>query len=311
MRLIGHVENQVLAERAGSVLGACGIANRVELEDERNWGVWVLGDDDLERGSRVLRAFLASPDDPRFHAVAAVMGSRSAGGSVSSAKREASGSGRAEGEGGVGQRRGGDGVSLLWVVACVWVAAMTQLGRDWPATAWLQISAEGYGLRSVGWGRLPAEVWNGQFWRLLSPVLLHFSWAHLLFNLWAFWDLGRMIERRRGGWALVGMVVVFGVISNLGQYWMSGPRFGGMSGVIYGLLGYVWMMGRYRPSAGLALHPQIVLFMLVWFGVGLYGALPDSPVTKTLGASMANTAHGLGLLAGVAWGRWVAWRGRG
>ena len=59
------------------------------------------------------------------------------------------------------------------------------------------------------------------------------------------------------------------------------------------------MMGRYHPAGGMGLHPQTVMLMLVWFVICLTGAL---------GMPVANTAHGVGLAAGVIWGRLAAAR---
>ena len=82
------------------------------------------------------------------------------------------------------------------------------------------------------------------------------------------------------------VVLVVAVASNLGQYLHTGsPMFGGMSGVVYGLFGYVWMKSRYDPGAGMYLHRYTVVVMLVWF-VACY--------TNLLG-SIANTAHAVGL----------------
>lgn len=313
MRLIGQIENRTLAERAGLVLGAVGIAHRVEFDEDRTWTVWVMGDEDWEVARQLLAAFLASPEDPRFRSLPLPI-SKLAPAPGTGADESSGAGGAREGDTSAREREpleeapvGGGEVTLGLVIACVAVALATRFGAEHSLVSQLQISASSIG-RAGTWASWFSEVRSGQIWRLVTPVLLHFSWAHFLFNLWTFWGLGLAIERRRGSWALLGLVVAFGVVSNVGQYVAGGPRFGGMSGVIYGLLGYVWMMGCYRPSAGLALQPQIVLLMLVWFVIGVYGAVPGSPVTRTLGVSMANTAHGMGLLAGVVWGRWVAWR---
>ena len=36
--------------------------------------------------------------------------------------------------------------------------------------------------------------------------------------------------------------------------------FGGMSGVLCGLFGYIWMKGLYEPEQGMILHPNSVSF---------------------------------------------------
>src|SRR5262249_30799680 len=74
--------------------------------------------------------------------------------------------------------------------------------------------------------------------------------------------------------------------------WSPSPLFGGMSGVVYGLFGYVWMKSRYEPGLGLAMSPNTVFIMVGWFFLCLFGAV----------GAVANVAHGVGLLAGMAIG---------
>ena len=76
------------------------------------------------------------------------------------------------------------------------------------------------------------------------------------------------------------------------QYLLSGPSFGGMSGVVYGLLGYIWMQGRFNPASGLSLQPQTVTMMILWFFLCLTGMV----------GHVANTVHAVGLAGGIAWG---------
>ena len=82
--------------------------------------------------------------------------------------------------------------------------------------------------------------------------------------------------------------------SNVLQFYVEGsPLFGGMSGVVYGLLGYIWLRGKFDPGSGLYLHSSTVTMMIIWFFICLSGLLPFN---------VANTAHGVGLAMGMAWG---------
>lgn len=129
-------------------------------------------------------------------------------------------------------------------------------------------------------------------YRWFSPIFLHFGWMHLVFNaLWMF-AVGRLIEwRSLPAWITV--VVLSALAGNLAQWWLGDWRFGGLSGVVYGVLGYVALWDRLRvdryhvPPAYLGLS----LFFLL---VGLSG------LDSLLGVNMANGAHVGGLLAGLA-----------
>lgn len=144
------------------------------------------------------------------------------------------------------------------------------------------------------WGE---AMGRGEFWRLLTPAFLHFSVFHILFNgLW-IWELGRRLEAVLGPWHYLLFVVVTAITANVGQF-LAGPSvFGGMSGVVYALIGYLWMRQRFSPHPMLAVPPGIIGFMLVWLVICMTGI-----VDNFIGGSVANGAHLGGLIAGVVWG---------
>jgi GlpG protein len=105
-------------------------------------------------------------------------------------------------------------------------------------------------------------------------------------------DLGTLIEARQSTGQMAALVLLIGVLSNIGQYFFGGPGFGGMSGVIYGLFGYIWIRGKCDPTSGLFVDPRNVMMMIVWFFLCLFQIIPH----------VANTAHAVGLVMGVVWG---------
>jgi GlpG protein len=130
---------------------------------------------------------------------------------------------------------------------------------------------------------------TGQWWRLLGPALIHFSVLHIAFNLLWWWTLGKQIEITFGLSSLLLLFVFSAVVSNIAQLMVSGPNFGGLSGVVYALVGCVWWLGWLKPSWGLSIPKPIVVFLLVWLVVGYLDVLP---------VHMANTAHTVGLTCG-------------
>jgi GlpG protein len=107
-------------------------------------------------------------------------------------------------------------------------------------------------------------------------------------------ELGRRLEHEFGPWRLWQVVLLLGLVSNLGQYAMNpNPVFGGLSGVAYGLLGFVLVMERLvveRPAWHLP--PGLsgsLLFFLVLFSTG---------ITEGFGLFVANSAHWFGLVMG-------------
>ena len=139
---------------------------------------------------------------------------------------------------------------------------------------------------------------DGQYWRLVSPIFLHFGLMHLAFNALWLALLGSRIERLSGSLHLLLFVALSGAVSNWIQYsWEGSALFGGMSGVVYALLGYIWIKSRFIPHPLLQLPPGVLGFMLVWLLVGMSGILET-----LLGSGIANGAHLGGLLIGMLLG---------
>lgn len=136
------------------------------------------------------------------------------------------------------------------------------------------------------------EIRSGEVWRLITPIFLHFGPWHFLFNLLALRDFGLMTEYRLGPPKFFAMVIVIAVLSNFAQFEMTGGRFGGMSGVNYGLFGYVWVRGKLDPESGVGVDPTNVTYMLGWFVLCFVGIIPN----------VANGAHLVGLAIGAAMG---------
>jgi GlpG protein len=141
-------------------------------------------------------------------------------------------------------------------------------------------------------GKAFPEIRAGEVWRLVTPVFLHAGLVHLLFNMLWLYQLGGQIEAQESSRSLAVMVLVFASMCNTAQYLVSGPLFVGMSGVVYGLLGYIWMMTRFQVGTRYMLSEQTVTIMLLWLGLCLVGIIPH----------VANTEHVVGMLLGVVWG---------
>lgn len=147
---------------------------------------------------------------------------------------------------------------------------------------------------------------NREYWRLLTPIFIHFGIFHLAFNgLW-LWEFGRRIEKLAGSGHFLSLVLVVGVAANFSQYLWAGPTlFGGMSGVVYGLLGYLWMRHKLAPNPGLAIPRGIFGFLILWLVVGMSGLLG-----YFFQISIANAAHAGGLLVGAFLGATFGLLGR-
>jgi GlpG protein len=143
-------------------------------------------------------------------------------------------------------------------------------------------------------GRSFPEILGGQVWRIITPIFLHGGFLHLLFNMMWLYQLGGTIERLEKSWYLTALIFGLAALCNTAQYLVSGPLFIGMSGVVYGLLGYVWLMSMYQPRGQYFISQGTITFMMIWLVVCLVGIIPN----------VANTQHVAGMVLGSAWG-WI------
>lgn len=134
----------------------------------------------------------------------------------------------------------------------------------------------------------------GEVWRLVTPAFLHFGFSHLVFNSLWLWYLGRRLELLLGKKFFMLFFIVAAALSNIAQYlWAADTLFGGMSGVVYALVGFIAVRQRLSPHPLLAVPQALLGFMLFWLVLCMTGA-----VNFFIDGAVANAAHLGGLLVG-------------
>jgi GlpG protein len=161
------------------------------------------------------------------------------------------------------------------------------LGRGVPTN--LSILLTIIDLRSLADSSVSLEqvLGSGQPWRWLTPVVIHYSILHLTFNCAAVFELGRRVETGVGSLGFLLSVAVIGVLSNLAQVAVSQFwNFGGLSGVAYGLLGFVMVRERLTPD-------QLCWHLPAGVGVSflVFLVIMSTGVTELFDVAIANTAH--------------------
>lgn len=281
MRLIGHLPSENSAVTFSDFLCLHGIQNLVEAEKD-GWAVWIHSEDEIKKAKDFFLAYLGNPQDPKYIKLA-----RQARQARDQREKE-----QALEE---GTPRPTERVyvielgpiTLMLILASIAVYAMVKFGGK---PAWLNalfISDTPMSFK---------EILRGEVWRLFTPILLHAGFVHLAFNCLCLLEFGGMIERRHGSLRLTFLVLLFAAVSNVAQYLSSGPNFGGLSGMIYGLFGYIWLRSRVDANSGFSLRPQIIAIMMAWLVLGF------TPMTEWAGMKIANAAHVGGLVAGVVTG---------
>lgn len=309
MRQAGTLSDEASAQRFCDFLLTEGIASRFD-PSAGEWNIWIYDDDDLERGRQLLDEFKADPQQEKYHAAKRA---------ADQIRQQAAKQERQRSKQTVDMRerwrspQSSIPVTALLIVISIFVGISTKLvfagmgvsvADNWenPVTQALMFAPIKVAGDRIAWNGLQA-IEEGQIWRAVTPMFLHFGLFHLLFNMLWLYQLGGAIELRRGPWRYLLLVLTIAAVSNFLQYyfpfnlWPLGfdtpiPTFGGMSGVVFGLFGYVWMKHRYAPELGFFMDDQTVYLMLAWAVVCSLNIFP---------ISVANTAHFAGLFVGMAW----------
>lgn len=292
MRKVGTLPTEHDAKTFHDFLVSCGIENSEEAEEGSGFAIWVHDDDRLQEAGSLLARYRSAPDAPEFRK-APEMAARLR---AETAKAERGRRSAVIDEARIGYERsflGQAWVPILFVVLSIAVTFYTDFFKNRKAMQHVYISQVHHerGSQDDPPVFLP-EVREGQVWRLITPIFAHGSLIHILFNMWWLVDLGRFIETRFGAWKLLALIFVIGIGSNLAEYLWKSPYFGGMSGVNYGLFGFLWMKGKLDHTQNWELPPQTVQFMLAWMVLCYTGLM--GPV--------ANAAHTVGLLIGAVLG---------
>jgi membrane associated rhomboid family serine protease len=143
----------------------------------------------------------------------------------------------------------------------------------------------------------PLLIAHGDYYRLLSVTLVHdpSNILHLVFNMYAMWYAGQLVERMYGSWTTLLFYAVCGVSGGAASYAFGIPAFGfgvGASGAIFGLFGVILVATRFHhailDAQSRAIASQIGFLIVLNLVLGFSGIF-----------SVDNFAHVGGLLAGL------------
>ncbi len=308
MRQLGTLPNESDAERLAAWL----ITQRIDAHAEPagdGWAIWVRDEDHLDPARAAFEHFQTHPQDERY---------RVARGAAERLRREEE-QNRKKALGNVVEMRGrwasGGAVPRRCPLVLALIAASILVGlaantlfEGQPRTSVLflvwfvdPIAATADGAVDV-W----ASIRRGEVWRLVTPIFLHYGIFHILFNMFWLFDLGGQVENRRGTMYMLLLTLGLAVLSNVAQATEASvggtlPGFGGMSGVVYGLIGYVMIKVKFDNREQYRLSQANIVIAMLWFVLCLARSFsgPDGGVLSFI-PPIANSAHAAGLFAGMA-----------
>ncbi len=276
MRAIGKLINQDLAEKFYLIC----LHQSIEVQFDKTENepvIWILDEEHIAQAKSKLEAFADNPESPRWQVAlkeGALMQQKLLG-----EKKAAPASKRVE-------------PSYIVTGSLISISVFAYLANQFAAgkvIGKLLAFSNYYYASYSGFFNLP-EIWQGQIWRLFTPIFLHANLLHLGFNMLWFYQLGRQIEENFSSRLLLGLTLTIATISHLFFYLVVGPHFVGMSGVIYGLCTFLWAVDRFDPNRLRGLDTSSATFLMYWYVFCL--------ALTVVGMGVANTIHGMGALLG-------------
>ena len=137
---------------------------------------------------------------------------------------------------------------------------------------------------------------NGQWWRLVTSMFVHFGIIHIGLNMWCLRDLGRTAEILMGRFSYLLAYFASGIFGSIASvYWHPLAAGAGASGAIFGMAGVLLTFVYLKKTPA---HLQINKKMLSSLGAFIFYNL-------VFGASIpgiSNAAHAGGLVMGAVVG---------
>ena len=314
--------------RFSAYLFTQGIQNHVDRVDEQ-YEIWVKDEDQLAESKACLEQFQANPQDAKYQV--ALQQADSLARQQEKRRQEVQKRVVKINPTRPGKRR----QPLTWLLIGIstLVALSTQFGhsKEWSKPVFRALSFNGMTgpalqklmqendnnleAAPVRW----ASIRQGELWRMITPIFIHFSVIHLLFNSIMLYQLGGRVEHRYGTLYMAGLVIAAAIVGNLAQCLVpvtvggSAPLIkdgvllnpmGGLSGVVFAMFGFVWMKSLFDRSSGFYLPPSSVLIIMGFFFFCML------PMSQEIVGNVANWAHAGGLAVGLVAGYWSTLIGR-
>ncbi|NUM32503.1 MAG: rhomboid family intramembrane serine protease [Bacteroidetes bacterium] len=148
-------------------------------------------------------------------------------------------------------------------------------------------------------GNFRPLILEGEWWRLLSCCFIHIGIIHILFNMWALYNIGIVIEPMIGSFRFGFAYIICGLAGSLNSIvWHYATPSAGASGAIFGMFGLFAALlttnlleKGFRSAMLKSIMPMIVLNLILGTS-----------------AMIDNAGHIGGLLTGVLFGYLIAWR---
>ena len=234
MREVACVSSKKIADRLVYYLCYYKIEAIQKSNDDDNFYIWIIHEKDMNEGKKLVTEFLRNPEDVSFEELS-IKGEllyRKLIEPVNTTKINFKKIGVDNRSNVLNKAMGNTTLLLIFITSFFYLLDFFNFPFYQPTAFYFS-----------------ENILSGQFWRLLTPVFLHRDFFHFLFNVMWLFELSNMIENDKGRKYTLFLFLSIAILCNIIQYFITGPNFLGMSGVIYGFFGYIWMQIRFGTSS--------------------------------------------------------------
>ncbi|MCA9191423.1 MAG: rhomboid family intramembrane serine protease [Planctomycetales bacterium] len=301
MRSLGTIKGRKHAETFVAHLLTIGISTQIEelANQPQYWELWVRDEDRLDEAKLEFDSFLASPFDAKYE------------GSLGRAQEILEEKRRIREKAAANLRRVHPTQKLSLAQGKIPPLTLTLLVLSIGIFLFSSFPASRLGRQIIGQLSFVTEqdykdgqddpsasLRKGEVWRTITPIFLHGNAIHLAVNMLVLVSFGSMVERLLGTPRYALFVGVLALAPNLLQGLLpaalfGSPFFGGMSGVTYGLVSYLWVRTSVDPTLGVVVPAPFIILMVGLIVLGFLGMMPG----------IAHLCHLGGFLVGMIMGQ--------
>ncbi len=312
MRKLHTFEQELDANRFTAVLTVNQVEAQVLRSNDNQWDLWIIDEDALSQAGKLLGEYQSNPDSPQIQM--ALAKAKKIQQQLKQAKAERIKQAKKievrtqfrdpHHMMAAMQRKDTLTRKIILLCAIVFGASLVFQSQDGSQENFVRNALEAQF----------QQISQGQIWRLITPVFVHgtgqeflFDFLHIFFNMyWMYW-LGTRLEIQFGLKTYLGLFLIAGVASILvplltpetgllGIRGLGGGSVVGMSGVVYGVIGFGWCKMKMKPSVGMLITPFVLMLSIGWMLLGIVSASSSQGVGYI--SSISHLAHLVGLLTG-------------
>ena len=312
MRKLHTFEQELDANRFTAVLTVNQVEAQVLRSNDNQWDLWIIDEDALSQAGKLLGEYQSNPDSPQIQMALAKAKKiqqqlkQEKAERIKQAKKIEVRTQFRDPHHMMAAMQRKDTLTRKIILLCaiVFGASLVFQSQDGSQENFVRNALEAQF----------QQISQGQIWRLITPVFVHgtgqeflFDFLHIFFNMyWMYW-LGTRLEIQFGLKTYLGLFLIAGVASILvplltpetgllGIRGLGGGSVVGMSGVVYGVIGFGWCKMKMKPSVGMRITPFVLMFSIGWMLFGIVSASSSQGVGYN--SSISHLAHLVGLLTG-------------